>query len=81
MLKAKPEQLAHQAAHVMGKAEAAERHPKGFPGARGLHYAFQASLLYLHRAAVLLDQKGPSVNIRSAAVTLTSSPMNKHEAL
>ena len=64
MLKAKPQQLAHQAAQLMAKAEAAERHPKGFKGARGLHYAFQASLLYLHHAAVLQDRRGPSVNVR-----------------
>lgn len=64
MLKAKPEQLAQQAAMVMAKAEAAERHPSGFKGSRGLRSAFQASLLYLHCAAVLQDQSGPGVNVR-----------------
>ncbi|KAL3134854.1 hypothetical protein ABBQ32_007821 [Trebouxia sp. C0010 RCD-2024] len=64
MLKVKPEQLAHQAAMVMAKAEAADRHPKGFKASRGLRYAFQASLLYLHSAAVLQERSGSGVNTR-----------------
>ena len=80
MLKAKPEQLAHQAAQMMGKAEAAERHPKGFKGSRGLHFAFQASLLYLHCAAVLLERPGPSLNLRSAPANPSPSPMNNHQS-
>ena len=64
MLKAKPEQLAHQASLVMAKAEAADRHADGFMRSRGLRYAFQVSLLYLHRAAVLQERSGPGVNAR-----------------
>lgn len=67
MLKAKPEELAHQAAELMGQYESGERHPKGFKGSQCIRYALQATLLYLHCAALLHDRGGASCDVQWAA--------------
>ena len=68
MLKADPAQLERQAEQVMGKAEGTERHEQGYMRSKGLRFAFQAALTYLHQAAVLQDQGGSGVNVRCAVL-------------